>query len=160
MAALSDEVKAFVVQALACFDTPSQVSDSVKEEFGLIVPRQQIAVYDPTKSTGRNLAKKWKDLFNATREQWRAQSVEVPIANRVFRLRVLDRLAAKAERMKNMGMVSQLLEQAAKEVGDVYVNRRQEQVAPPGAGQEGGPVSTAPEYVLKPDEDVPTKPIL
>jgi len=160
MAELNDDVKRFIVQALACYDSPKTVSEAVLEEFEVSVPRMQVAKYDPTKVAGRNLSKKWRDLFEATRAAWREQSVEVPIANRVFRLRVLDRLAAKAERMKNMGMVSQLLEQAAKEVGDVYVNRRQEQVKPPGAGEQGAPVSTAPEYVLRPDEDVPPKPIL
>lgn len=124
MAALSDDVKTFVVQALACYDTPSQVAESVKEEFGLTVVRQQIAVYDPTKATGKNLSKKWRDLFESTREEWRKGSTEVPIANRVFRLRVLDRLAAKAERMRNMGLTLQVLEQAAKEVGDVYTRPR------------------------------------
>ncbi len=34
MATLTDDVKAFIVQALACFDTPSQVVDAVKEEGG------------------------------------------------------------------------------------------------------------------------------
>lgn len=30
MAALCDDVKRFVVQALACYDTPSQVAEAVK----------------------------------------------------------------------------------------------------------------------------------
>jgi len=47
----------------------------------------------------------------------------VPIANRIFRLRVLGRLAEKAERMQNMAMDLQVMEQAAKEVGDAYVRR-------------------------------------
>ncbi len=140
MAALSEDVKRFVVQALACFDSPTQVAEAVKEEFGLSVPRQQIETYDPTRHAGRSLSKKWRTLFDDTRARWREQSVEVPIANRVFRLRVLDRLAAKAERMKNMGMVSQLLEQAAKEVGDVYVNRPRVAGGADGSGDE--PVAT------------------
>jgi hypothetical protein len=37
---LPHEVKTFVVQALACFDAPSTVAASVKEEFdGLVVTR-------------------------------------------------------------------------------------------------------------------------
>ncbi len=123
MATLSEDVKRFIVQALACYDSPNQVADAVKDEFGLIVPRQQVELYDPTKRAGRDLSKKWRVLFEATRADWRKGATEVPIANRVHRLRVLDRLASKAERMKNMGMVAQLLEQAAKEVGDAYVNR-------------------------------------
>jgi hypothetical protein len=42
MAALSEDVKRFIVQALACFDTTAQVVESVKEEFGLLVLLQLI----------------------------------------------------------------------------------------------------------------------
>lgn len=157
MAALSEDVKRFIVQALACYDTPMQVSDAVKDEFGLIVPRQQIELYDPTKHAGRALSKKWRALFETTREEWRKGATEVPIANRVFRLRVLDRLATKAERMKNAGLTLQILEQAAKEVGDVYVNRRHERAVP---GGNESPPAPGPEYTLSPDEPVPAKPIL
>ncbi|MEN1613625.1 DUF2280 domain-containing protein, partial [Pseudomonas aeruginosa] len=47
MATLNSDVKAFIVQALACFDTPSQVAESVKKEFGIEVSRQQIESHDP-----------------------------------------------------------------------------------------------------------------
>lgn len=124
MAVLSEDVKRFIVQALACYDTPSQVAESVKDEFGLTIPRQQVELYDPNRHAGRSLSRKLRDLFEATREAWRKGSTEVPIANRVFRLRVLDRLATKAERMRNMGLTLQVLEQAAKEVGDVYTRPR------------------------------------
>ncbi|VVP25517.1 hypothetical protein PS876_04060 [Pseudomonas fluorescens] len=123
MAALRDEVKAFVVQALACFDTPSQVVVSVKERFGLEVTRQQCEAYDPTKYVGRNLHLKWQTLFNDTRKRFREETAEIPIANRAFRLRAMNRFVERAETMKNIGLAMQILEQAAKEVGDVYVNR-------------------------------------
>lgn len=124
MAALRDEVKAFVVQALACFDTPSQVVTAVKVEYGLDVTRQQCEAYDPTKYVGRNLHLKWRTLFEDTRARFREQTAEIPIANRAYRLRALGRMAVKAENSKNMALTAQLLEQAAKEVGDVYVNRQ------------------------------------
>jgi hypothetical protein len=47
---------------------------------------------------------------------------DIPIANKAYRLRVLQRMAT-AENMKNMGMTAQLLEQAAKECGDAYTNK-------------------------------------
>ncbi|WP_256345640.1 DUF2280 domain-containing protein, partial [Pseudomonas sp. F1002] len=50
----------------------------------------------------------------------------IPIANRAYRLRALGRMAEKAETMKNMALATQIIEQAAKETGDVYVNRRVE----------------------------------
>lgn len=41
MAKLNDTHKTFIVQAQACWDRPSQVSDAVKEEFGLDMPRSR-----------------------------------------------------------------------------------------------------------------------
>ncbi|HBT8231548.1 TPA: DUF2280 domain-containing protein, partial [Klebsiella pneumoniae] len=46
-----------------------------------------------------------------------------PIANKAYRLRVLDRMAVNAESMNNYGMTADILEQAAKEVGGVYASR-------------------------------------
>jgi len=61
MAALKNEVKSFIVQALACFDTPSQVSQAVKQEFDVDVTRQQVEQHDPTKRAGSHLALKWQN---------------------------------------------------------------------------------------------------
>ncbi|MBP0948937.1 DUF2280 domain-containing protein [Pseudomonas sp. 20GA0080] len=124
MASLNNEVKAFIVQALACFDTPSQVSAAVKDEFKLEVSRQQCEAHDPTKRAGRDLAKRWVTLFHDTRTRFREETADIPIANRAFRLRALGRIVEKAETMRNLALALQVLEQAAKEVGDVYVNRQ------------------------------------
>src|SRR4051812_10128486 len=124
MAALKDDVKAFIVQALACFDKPTQVVASVKEAFKLDVSRQQVETYDPTKYAGRTLNIKWRTLFNDTRTRFREETAEIGIANRAARLRALDRMADKAESKGNLPLAMQIIEQAAKEVGDVYVNRR------------------------------------
>ncbi|SUD43798.1 Uncharacterized conserved protein [Pseudomonas fluorescens] len=126
MAVLKNEVKSFIVQALACFDTPSQVVEAVKNEYGVVVSRQQVETHDPTKSAGKGLAVKWVTLFNDTRKRFREETAEIPIANRAFRLRGLGRMAEKAENMRNLALTAQLYEQAAKETGDVYVNRRVE----------------------------------
>ncbi|AIS12636.1 phage protein [Pseudomonas chlororaphis subsp. aurantiaca] len=124
MAALQNDVKAFIVQALACFDTPSQVVEAVQKEYGLTVTRQQVETHDPTKTSGKGLAAKWQTLFHDTRKRFREETAEIPIANRAFRLRAMNRFVEKAETMKNIGLAMQILEQAAKEVGDVYVNRQ------------------------------------
>jgi hypothetical protein len=123
MAALKDEVKLYIVNALACFDSPTQVSIAVKEEFGLDVPRQQVSLYDPNTYVGRNLSQKWRTIFEETRTKFRATAEEIPIASKAFRLRGLGRLAQKAENMRNLPLVASLYEQAAKEVGDIYVNK-------------------------------------
>lgn len=143
MAILTAEVKGFIVQALACFDTPTQVAQAVKQEFNIEVTRQQVAQHDPTKSTGANLAAKWRVLFNDTRKRFREDTAEIPIANRAYRLRVLDRMAAKAEGMKNMALAAQLLEQAAKETGGNYTNKHQHEVS----GPNGAPIPMAPTVI-------------
>lgn len=124
MAALKPDVKAFIIQSLACYDTPSQVVEAVQKEFGINITRQQAESHDPTKASGKTLAKKWVELFNATRERFQNEISDIPIANKAYRLRVLQRMSTTAENMKNLGMTAQLLEQAAKEVGDAYTNKQ------------------------------------
>lgn len=132
MAVLQNDVKAFIVQALACFDTPSQVVEAVQKEYGVTVTRQQVETHDPTKASGKGLAKRWVTLFEDTRKRFREETAEIPIANRAYRLRALGRLVEKAETMRNLSLTAQLLEQAAKEVGDVYVNRQPKPDDQPG----------------------------
>jgi hypothetical protein len=125
MAKLDDTVRAFIVKALACYDTPTQVADAVREEFGLTLTRMQVQAYDPTKAQGKKgIAKKWRDLFDATRKRFLENVSEIPIANQATRLRTLDRLLRLAEKRSNALLAAQLLEQAAKEVGGAYTDRR------------------------------------
>ncbi|MCK0552566.1 DUF2280 domain-containing protein [Pantoea ananatis] len=138
MATLKGEVKAFIVQSLACFDTPSMVVESVKKEFGISITRQQVESHDPTKSNGKGLAKKWVDMFNDTRNRFQTEIADIPIANKAYRLRTLDRMATRTETMKNFALTAQLIEQAAKEVGDAYTNRLKVE----STGANGGPIKT------------------
>jgi len=124
MAALKPEVKAFIVQALACFDTPSQVVESVQKEFDIKITRQQVESHDPTKASGKALAQKWADMFNETRQRFQSEISDIPIANKAYRLRALDRMMTKAENMRNMALAATLIEQAAKECGDAYTNKQ------------------------------------
>ncbi|WP_414604667.1 DUF2280 domain-containing protein [Stenotrophomonas sp. AR029] len=94
MAALSSDIKAFIVQSLACFDTPSQVVEAVKAQYGVEISRQQAETHDPTKFAGRDLGAKWVTLFHESRARFKEETVNIPIANRAFRLRALDRMTA------------------------------------------------------------------
>jgi len=136
MAALKNDVKAYIVQALACFDTPSQVVESVQAEFKVKITRQQVEAYDPTKASGKALASRWVEMFNATRERFQNEISDIPIANKAYRLRALDRMMTKAETMRNMALAASLMEQAAKEVGDAYTNRQKVE----HTGKDGEPI--------------------
>lgn len=121
----SAAVRTFIVQSLACFDTPTTVVAAVKKEFGEVVSRQLVEAYDPTKRAGEKLGDAWRQLFDETRKAFLEDTSLISISHRAVRLRVLDRMARKAEELGNMTLAASLLEQAAKEVGDSFTNRRE-----------------------------------
>ncbi|EFG6108675.1 hypothetical protein WAW_02028 [Escherichia coli KTE7] len=134
MAALKPEVKAAIVQMLACYDTLSIVVDSVQKDYGIKVTPQQVESHDPTKASGKGLAQKWVELFNETRKRFQTEISDIPIANKAYRLRALDRMMTNAEKMRNMALAASLMEQAAKEVGDAYSNKQKvEHTSPDGS---------------------------
>lgn len=133
MAALKEPVKIFIVQALACRDTPQEVAELVKQEFGIITDRMQCASYDPTKAAGRNLSKKFKDLFEETRKKFDEGLIDIPIANKHYRMKQYDKLLNKT---KNTVMALKIMEQAAKDSGGLFTNRKEI------TGANGGPVET------------------
>lgn len=136
MARIDDRVRRFIVHSLACYDTPSQVAAAVKEEFGIDLRRQQVAVYDPTKVSGRDLSKKWRAIFEADRKKFLEQAAEIPVAHQAYRLKSLQRLIDIAMSRNNAPLAAQLLEQAAKEVGGAFTNRREH------SGPGGGPIES------------------
>lgn len=124
MAALAENVKLRIVQALACFDTPSQVAKDIKAEFGIVVSPQQCELYDPNKRAGQKLSEKYRQIFAETRKTFLEDTSLIGVSHRAVRLRTLQRLIDKAETQGNISMVAQLLEQVAKEAGDSYTNRQ------------------------------------
>ena len=123
MAALKEPVKIFIVQALACRDTPQEVAEAVKQEFKIELDRRQCASYDPTKPAGQNLSKKFVQLFNETREKFDAGLIDIPIANTHFRLKQYQKQLER--NAKNTVMSLKILEQAAKDVGGQFTNRQE-----------------------------------
>lgn len=121
--ALTDEVRTFIVQSLACFDPPTVVAAAVKKDFGIAASPQTVEAYDPTKRAGQKLSLRWRALFAETRKAFLEDTSKIAISHRAVRLRALQRMAEKAEGMGNMALAAQLHEQAAKECGDAYSNR-------------------------------------
>ncbi|HCK63488.1 DUF2280 domain-containing protein [Acinetobacter radioresistens] len=140
MAALKEPVKIFIVQSLACRDTPQEVADAVKQEFGIEVDRRQCASYDPTKHAGKNLSKKFKDLFQETRQKFDEGLIDIPIASKQYRLKQYDRLLNKN---KSAVMALKILKQAAQDCGDQFTNRQEI------TGKGGGPVETVQNHISK-----------
>lgn len=149
MAALNNEIKAFIVQSLACFDSPSQVATAVKDGFGVIVSRQHVEAHDPTRKSSKGLAKRWVTLFEDTRSGFRSEVVKEPIANRSMRLRALGRMCEEAEARGHLVLAMKIMEQAAKECGDIYTARRQKTDG--GEREPAGRVGV--EFILAPHKD-------
>lgn len=119
---LNDEQRTFVITSLACFDTPTQVSRTVKAEFGIDITRQSIERYDPTKHRGT------KDpgdraIFDRAREDFLEGQSRIGVSHRVVRLAYLDRLVRDAIDRGAFRIAFEGLEKAAKEAGNAYTNR-------------------------------------
>lgn len=121
MAALKEPVKIFIVQALACRDTPQEVAEAVKQEFKIEIDRRQCASYDPTKLAGKNLSKKFVELFHKTRADFDAGLIDIPIAQKFYRLKQYQKQLER--NLKNTVMSLKILEQAARDVGGQFTNK-------------------------------------
>ncbi|MDC4950444.1 DUF2280 domain-containing protein [Acinetobacter baumannii] len=144
MAALKEPVKIFIVQSLACRDTPQEVVENVKQEFDVEISRSQCQAYDPTKYSGRNLSQKYVELFEKTREEFDKGLIDIPIASKYYRLKQYQK---QLERTRNVKTALKILEQAAKDIGGQFTNRQEI------TGKDGGAVQTVNSEIPVPMED-------
>jgi hypothetical protein len=127
VAKLTDDVKTFIVTQLACFASPSDIQAQLKTwDPPVTISVPGITHYDPTTVNGAaQLAPKWVDLFTQTRDRFTTQLADIAIYHQTYRLAQLQRLFKSADSRGNIVLAASLLEQAAKEVGQVYTNRQE-----------------------------------
>jgi hypothetical protein len=130
MAALKDTEREWIVQRLACYETPADVAGAASEEFGKDVTRQQVEHYDPNRSD--RVAEKWESLFEETRDEYLTNERQVAIANKMWRLRRLQDIVQDEDATREEKM--EALEQAAKESGGKYTNEHQLEHSGPNRG--------------------------
>jgi hypothetical protein len=121
---IPDEIKAFIVMGLARFQTPSEVVEAVKKEFGVQVSRQHVYGYDPRCT--KPPAPRWRALHAATRAAYLSDLAEIGIAHKAVRLRLLDQMTHAALEGHYLEDAAAFLEQAAKECGGVYERKAPE----------------------------------
>lgn len=121
---LPKAVRRFIVEAFACFQTPSEIAEMVKERFDIAIVRSSVAHYDPEHSP--KVAKEWRALHAATRARFLEDASRIAIAHQPFRLQELERIYRHAMngKAKNLPLALQTLEQAAKERGGSFTNAR------------------------------------
>lgn len=134
MARITKKVKLFIVRMLAEFETPTSTSKAVKDIFNVEVSPQQCELYDPTKRMGQDLSQELRDKFFQYRRIANQELEAIPIANKRYRLQLLQGLVEKYP--DNPVLIPKWAEQAAKEMGGLFTNRQEV------TGANGGPVET------------------
>lgn len=129
MAGLTDEHRRFIVESLACYDTPAMIIADLKEQYDVVATPQQIAYYNPKSAQAKQqLSQEWKDLFDARRKEFDNEVETIPIARKAVRLRRLQRIINSAKADKMPVIVMNAMKQVAMEVGGMF--ERQEKLDP------------------------------
>ena len=132
---LEDVHRAFLVREMACFSGPAEAAEALKEVFDVEITPQAAQHYDATKNGGSKPAKKWAELFALAREAFLDEvKHSIPFAHKSVRIKELARAANTFKASKNYLAMARLLEQIAKEVGNVHTNRHEL------TGAHGGPI--------------------
>jgi len=127
--------RAFLTKQLACYASPKEAAEALREDYGIDITAQSAEHYDPTKHAGRSCAKQWRELFVHTRAEFLAHiDKHVPEANKAVRVRQLANASRVFKRANNYVGMADMLERIAKEVGNVHTNRREV------TGKGGGPI--------------------
>lgn len=149
MATLKEVHKVFLIARFAGYDTPQQAADALREEFDVEIPRAQAVKYNP-ESDQFGAAKKYISIFEELRERFVSDTSEIAVAQKSYRLRELEHLYAVDKKRGNTMAAAKHLEQAAKEMGEVYSNTSKLQ----HTGARGGPIRTVKEVNTMTREEV------
>ncbi|GAB2178672.1 DUF2280 domain-containing protein [Dongia sp. agr-C8] len=122
MAILTDEIKEFIVRGLARYETPTQVAAAVKARFGIEITRQQVHEYNP--AGNHPPASRWCELHAVTRERFLNDISMIGIAQKAYRLRMLDQFARRAIDTNFPFHAAEFMVLAAKECGGFYDRQR------------------------------------
>ncbi len=120
---MTDAMRLFVVGRLAQWRTPSEVAQEVEERFGVKVARQSLTYYDP--EANPSIPDRWRAAFEEARHAAVESIAGIAIGHQGFRLGELLEIYRKAKSSGNLVLALQALEQAAKERGGAYTNRRE-----------------------------------
>ena len=132
---LRDYHRTFLVREFACFATPMEAADALKEKYDIEITPQGAQHYQPDSSSGCTLAQKWVELFGVARKAF-LDDVEtrVPEAYKAVRIHELAKASRTFKKKGNYMAMADMFERIAKEVGNVHTNRRE------FTGKDRGPI--------------------
>ena len=144
---LKDHHRTFLVREFACFATPTEAADALREEFSIVITPQAAQHYDATSHAGTQAAKRWHELFDAFRMGYLTDIAStVPEAHKAVRIHKLARASRAYGKKGNYVGMADMLERIAKEVGNVHTNRREL------TGKGGGPIKYQDVETMTPDQ--------
>lgn len=121
---LTNEQRVFIIVQLAQYNGPTEVAKAFEEEFGFKVSSQLCYRYDATRPRF-DQAEKWEKLFFEERNRFKNDVDSIPIASKVIRLRRLEERYHSHVKKGEDDLASATLVLAAKELGEVFTNKRQ-----------------------------------
>lgn len=123
---LNDEQKTWIVTQWAMMVPIAQILKGFEEQFGAKISANQARDYNPvTARTRGKTVVKWKMLHDHIRHKFLTKIAEIPIANAAVRLHRLEQLCVGAMSKGNAPLAAEIIEQAAKEVGGLFTNKRE-----------------------------------
>ena len=145
---LNDDHRAFLVREFACFSTPMQAADALREEYGIEITPQAAQHYDAASGAGSRAAKRWHELFDVSRQAFLDDvKARVPESYKAVRIQELARASRIFKKRGNYLAQANMLERIAKEMGNVYSNRREV------TGRDRGPIKYS-EIATMTDEQI------
>lgn len=126
---LDEKHKVWLVTAYACYKRTGEVREEFAKTFGAEIPEQQarsfnLSAFRSQEEANKGRKGRWWPLYEDARKRFEESLVDVPIASKAYRIRKLDEMFDLAFTRRNFKSAADLLEQAAKEMGDAHSNRR------------------------------------
>lgn len=125
MRRLSDDVKRRIVEHLACYIQPNEVSDLIQQEFGIPITARHVRAYDPASFQFAG-SHRWIEYYSLVQKRFEDKIGSIPIRHRAYRLAKLQSVLDGALKRGNEWLALKILEQAAKEMGNYYVRSARE----------------------------------
>lgn len=122
MGKLPEPVKRRIVEHLAAYRRPGEVADLIAQEFRVVLTPRHIRAYDPS-SPQFAAGERWRSYFQSAQQRFDESIADCPIAYRAFRLHMLEEVRAMAMKQGNVRLAMKTLEQAAREVSGLPIDR-------------------------------------
>lgn len=137
MAKITPQAKADIMRWLAQGQKYEQILKGLEARHGITVVRQALEYYNPASPKSKRLSKHLREIYETARQLYLSDLTAIPESHKAVRVRMLAEMANDSMTRKNYRVAADLLEQIAKETGNVFSNRHEV------TGPKGQPIQHA-----------------